>query len=86
MSLLTQNVIPGNHGKIFGTNASTDHEMEQIKQMVQEVDGVKKVVIITGVFPREFIVYTTKLVDIVTVENAVNRTGLHAIPKGLFGL
>jgi len=54
--------------------------------MVQKVDGVKNVVLITGVFPREFIVYTTKLVDIVAIENAVKRMGLHAIPKGLFEL
>jgi len=86
MSVLTENVIPGDHGRIFGTNATTDHEMEFIKRMVQKVDGVKNVVIVTGVFPREFIVYTAKLVDIVAIENAVKRTGLHAIPKGLFEL
>lgn len=84
MSLLTENIIPGNHGKIFGTNAQTDHDMELIMKMINEVDGVKNVVIISGVFPREFIVYTSKLVEIIAIEDAVKRTGLHAIPKGLF--
>ena len=27
MSLLTENVIPGNHGKIFGTNAIEDLDL-----------------------------------------------------------
>lgn len=58
--------------------------MELRKEMVEEVDGVKNVIIITAVFPREFIVHTSKLADIVALENAVKHTGLHAIPKELF--
>ena len=32
MSLLSENVIPGNHGKIFGTNAKTHQELVKIKE------------------------------------------------------
>ncbi len=86
MSVLTENVIPGNHGRIFGTNASSDEEMEKIKSFLTKVDGVKDVVIVEGVFPREFIVHTTKLLSVVIIENEVKRLELHAIPKGWFHL
>jgi hypothetical protein len=84
MSFLTENIIPGNHGKIFCTNASKDEEMEKIKLWLQKIDGVKNVVIIKGVYPKEFIVYTSKLINIITIEDAVIKLGLHAIPKGIF--
>ena len=41
MSLLTENIIPGNHGKIFGTDASTDEQMEHMKLRLQKIKGVK---------------------------------------------
>jgi hypothetical protein len=31
MSLLSQNVIPGNHGKTFGTNAMEENDLKQLK-------------------------------------------------------
>ncbi|MGA8854276.1 MAG: heavy-metal-associated domain-containing protein [Christiangramia sp.] len=86
MSLLSENIIPGNHGKIFGTNASKDDEMERMKLRLQKIDGVKNVTIIKGVFPREFIIYTSKLISISTIQDEVKNMGLHAIPKGLFEL
>ena len=86
MSVITENIIPGNHGRIFGTNASSTEEMEKIKSFLSKVDGVKDVVIVEGVFPREFIVHTTKLLSVVTIEDAVKRLDLHAIPKGWFHL
>jgi len=86
MSLLTENIIPGNHGKIFGTNASKDEQMERIKIRLQKIDGVKNVTIIKGVFPKEFIIYTSKLISIDTIEDEVKKMELHAIPKGLFEL
>ncbi len=86
MSILTENVIPGNHGRIFGTNASSDEEIEKIKSFLEKIDGVKGIVIVKGVFPREFIIHTTKLLSVVTIEDAVKRLGLHVIPKGWFKL
>ncbi len=84
MSLLTENVIPGNHGRIFGTNATTDKDIERIKAAIEKVDGVKDVVLVKEVFPRELIVHTTKLVSVAAIENEVKKTGLHCIPKGIF--
>ena len=86
MSLLTENVIPSDHGRIFSTNASSDEQMAKIKSAIENVDGVKGVVLITEVFPKEFIVHTSKLVRVIDVEDAANHVGLHCISKGVFPL
>jgi hypothetical protein len=31
MSLLSENIIPGNHGKIFGTDAMEENDLIEIK-------------------------------------------------------
>jgi hypothetical protein len=86
MSLLTENIIPGNHGKIFGTNAIEDLDLLTIKSSILELDGIKKVVFNTDIFPREFTVHTSKIVSIGDIENKVKSVGFHAIPKDLFEL
>ncbi len=86
MSLLTEHIIPGNHGKIFGTDAGTDDQMDHMKLRLQKIDGVNNVKLISGVFPKEFIIYTSKLISILTIQDEVNKMGLHAIPKGVFEL
>ncbi|MBR62910.1 MAG: hypothetical protein CMC60_02390 [Flavobacteriaceae bacterium] len=45
MSLLSENVIPGNHGKVFGTNAKDPQTLEKIKSPLELIDGVKDVII-----------------------------------------
>lgn len=86
MSLLSENIIPGNHGKNFGTNAKEKKDLERIKNKVLLLTGIKEVKINLEVFPREFTVYTTKLVKVEDIENKVKLTGFHAIPKDLFAL
>ena len=84
MSFLTENVIPGARGRIFCTDASTEEKMNMVKVAIEKVDGVKNVVLVNEVFPKELIVQTTKLVTVKAIGGAVNRIGMHAIPKGLF--
>lgn len=86
MSLLSENIIPGNHGKIFGTNAKDKQDLEKIKTKVLSIDGIKNVIINTEVYPKEFTIHTNKLVNIKDIENAVISMGFHVIPKGLFEL
>lgn len=81
MSLLSKNVIPGNHGRIFGTNAKENQDLLDIKNKLLELDGIKDVVLDTAIFPREFTVYTTKILSIDTIEKMVKSVGFHAIPK-----
>lgn len=86
MSLLSKNVIPGGHGKLFGTNALETIDMERIKNMVCKVEGVKDVLIVEDVFPKEFIVHTSKLVAVSAIEDVVKHLGFNAIPRGFFKL
>ena len=62
MSLLSENVIPGNRGKVFGTNAKEPQTLEKIKSTLELIDGVKDVMIHLGVYPRELTVHTSKMV------------------------
>jgi hypothetical protein len=86
MSVLSDNVIPGNYGKIFGTNAVEDTDLMEIKTQLLELDGIKDVLLNTVIFPREFTVHTNKMVTITAIENAVKSVGFHSIPKDSFEL
>lgn len=84
MGILEKNVIPGNHGKTFGTNAVKDGDLLEIKNSISEIDGVIDVILNTTIFPREFVVHTSKMVAISDIENKVKKVGFHAIPKATF--
>lgn len=86
MSFLSENVIPGNHGQVFGTNAKSDQEMERIQFALAEMDGTKEVIVNNSIFPREFTIHTDKMIKVVDIEKTVSKLGLHAIPKSLFHL
>ena len=86
MSALRDNVIPGNHGQIFGTNAMKEDDLRKIKASLLDLDGIKDVLLNTEIFPREFTVHTTKMISVTDIENKVKSVGFHAIPKDLFEL
>lgn len=86
MSLLSENIIPGNHGKIFGTNANTLEDLERIKNEILTLEGISEVILNDDIFPKEFTIYTTKLIEVEAVEEKVNNVGFNAIPKSLFAL
>ncbi|MBA0885214.1 MAG: hypothetical protein RLZZ540_1288 [Bacteroidota bacterium] len=83
MSLLTDNIIPGEHGKVFGTNANEEIELIEIKNSLLKVDGITEVSINNSIFPKEFTVFTNKVISIEDVEKVVKSIGFHAIPKEL---
>ncbi|NQX85764.1 MAG: heavy-metal-associated domain-containing protein [Flavobacteriaceae bacterium] len=86
MSLLSENVIPGNHGKTFGTNAMSHSDLVKIKESISHIDGIKDVIIEEDKFPRDFIIHTNTLVSVKEIQDAVIKVGFHAIPKSLFEL
>lgn len=81
MSLIDDNVIPGNDGRIFGTNAVNEKDLLAIKIAIQELNGIKDVVLNHAIFPREFTVYTINLIAITDIQKKVRQAGFHAIPK-----
>ena len=81
MSVLSENVIPGKQGRVFGTNVKRNSDLERIRETLLELDGIDEVKLNFDSFPKEFIVFTHKLVRIEDVEEVVISTGFHAIPK-----
>lgn len=85
MSIFSENVIPGNHGKVFTTNATKEADLERIKNRILSIAGIKDV-IIADTYPIDIVVHTTSLVKVDVIENEVKKTGFHVIPKKLFEL
>jgi len=83
MSLLTDNIIPGEHGKIFSTNANEEIELTEIKNKLLKIDGITDVLINNTIFPKEFTITTNKVISVEDVEKAVKAIGYHAIPKAI---
>lgn len=81
MNLITDNIIPGKEGKVFGTNAIQENDLFEIKKALLTIDGIKEVQLNLSIFPKEFKVLTTKMISITVVENKVKSVGFHAIPK-----
>ncbi|WP_439152204.1 heavy-metal-associated domain-containing protein [Winogradskyella sp.] len=81
MSLISEHIIPGPNGRVFGTDASNQRELECIKKRLLTLDGIKLVDINMEIFPREITVFTSKLVSVEDVEKKVQTTSFHAIAK-----
>ncbi len=86
MGFLSKNVIPGNHGKVFGTNAERQEDLDKVVDTILSIDGIKNVIIDKEKFPKELKVLTSKMVKIKTIEDRVKVLGFHLIPTGLFEL
>jgi len=86
MSLISENIIPGNYGKVFSTDAKEEKDLLKIKKAVEKLPGIKDVVLNKDIYPVELTIHTNALVHIDVVENEVKRFGFHAIPKGVFQL
>ncbi|RYM36090.1 heavy-metal-associated domain-containing protein [Brumimicrobium glaciale] len=86
MTIVSENVIPGNHGKVFGTNAENRTSLNNIKKAILRIDGIRDVLIDEKVFPIELTVHTNDVVSIKEIQKAAISVGFHLIPKGLFPL
>ncbi|MCW2118770.1 heavy-metal-associated domain-containing protein [Flavobacterium sp. 7A] len=84
MCLLSNNVIPGDRGTSFGTNAKEETDLKTIQKMILTIDGIKEVLINLSVFPREFKVFSSKLIPVHLIESKVKSVGFHAISKDPF--
>ena len=86
MGVIEENVIPGNHGKVFKVDIEDEFEFSDVQETIMQLDGVKDVLFDDGVYPHEIIVHTEELVKIADVQTAIKKHGYHAIPEGLFPL
>lgn len=86
MSLIGENVIPGNHGKIFIIDINDEHDFERVKEKILKLEGVKDVLYHHEIFPREMTIHSYNLVKVKDIQNTVRDKGFHAVPAGLFQL
>jgi len=81
MSLLSENIFPGKHGKVFGTNAKFDDDLFEIKRFLNSYDGIERVEIDKDKFPVEIKVYTNKMIRVNDLMKDFKKTGFHLIDK-----
>ncbi|MCB9198090.1 MAG: heavy-metal-associated domain-containing protein [Flavobacteriales bacterium] len=86
MSLINDNVIPGDHGTIFETNAKEEYDLNRVKMLIEQVEGVKDVIVNKDGYPYTLTVHTSKLVKIIDIENEAKKSTFHVIPKSTFSL
>jgi hypothetical protein len=85
MSLLSENIIPGNHGKIFGTDAMEENDLIEIKTSLLTLEESMKL-FSTLKFSEGIYIYTDQIVSLEDIEHKVKSVGFHAIPKETFEL
>lgn len=71
MNFRPKKVIPINQVKVFSTNTTNNYALYIIKTKIMAIDGVSDVEIRIDVLPKEFIVYTTKLVSKEVIEDII---------------
>ncbi len=84
MSYLTKNIIPGEYGKVFSTDAKKEKDLLKIKKAILNLYGIKDVLVDMTIFPVEITIHTNSVVSKESVENEVKRFGFHIVPKGVF--
>lgn len=84
MSFLEDNVIPGNHGKKFTTDAKNLDEFKKIKNTLLKLEGVSNVIFESNSDPIVFVVHTDRVVKVDTIQKTIKLLNLHAVPTGLF--
>lgn len=86
MSFISENVIPGNHGTVFETNAKEERDLKRIQEEVLKIEDVKDFQINTSVYPVEVTIHTYGAVKIKDIQDVFVHHGSHAIAKSLFAL
>ncbi|CDF78622.1 conserved hypothetical protein [Formosa agariphila KMM 3901] len=81
MEILLDNVIPEDHPRTFTTNASDHKDVIKVKQAVMALEGVESIEFLDVVFPKQFKVSVSKMIEVRFVEEAVNEVGFNAIPR-----
>lgn len=84
MSLMSENIVPGDQGKIFGTNAKNETDLTRIKNHLLSMEGIKDVVVDTHTFPAEIRIISTTVIKVDDIQKRVMEVGFHVVPKGAF--
>lgn len=83
MTFISENIIPGHHGKTFTTDVNEASEKSKLEAAILQIKGVVKV-IFADTFPLEFTVHTDRVVNVSDIQKKVNEWNYHVIAKGPF--
>lgn len=86
MDATKENVIPGNHGKVFKVDIEDEFKFSDVQETVMQLNGIKDVLFDDEVVPHEMIIHTENLVKVSDVQAAVKKHGYDAVPESLFPL
>lgn len=88
MSFFNDNVLPGDTGRVFRTNAEESEDLHEIAEKVYHLEGVHDVGINRDVFPVEFTIHSDdfSVVSIDDIEQAAIDCGFHLIPRSNFNV
>jgi hypothetical protein len=81
MSLLSENIFPGKHGKVFGTDAKFDDDLYEIERFLKSYNGIKKIELKKDKFPVEIKIFTSKVIKVNDLMKDYKKTGFHLIDK-----
>lgn len=84
MSFLSENVIPGNYGKKFTTDAKHPNDLTKIQESLMQLEGIKDVLFESESKPIVFVIHTNKVISVKDIEDCIRDLNLHAIPTGPF--
>ena len=85
MSLLSENIFPGEHGKVFGTDAKYDDDLLDIHDFLLQYDGIEKVEFFKDRFPVEIKIQVNKAIKVEDLKKAFKKTGFHLVDKNPIG-
>ena len=80
MGFIEKNVIPGERGRVFGTDASRPRDFERIAEVLLRINGVTEVIWNHEIFPIEVTIKTDEIVSVEEIEKRVSGIGFHVIP------
>ncbi len=86
MGMIKDNVIPGDHGRVFMVDINNEKDFEEVREKILRIEGVKDVLYDAKVFPKEMTIHSLNLVKVTDIQDAVRQQGFHAVPAGLFQL
>lgn len=84
MSLTSENIIPGNHGKVFTTDINSEVVFKKVEEELLKIKGVEDVLFNDDRFPHEVTVHTNSLIKVNELQTVVKNLGYHIIPRTLF--
>ena len=82
MGYVSDTTAPEEYGKIFSIDAKLEDDLEKIKNALIKLEGMLEVTTSSS----EFIIKTSKIIEINIIETEVNNLGFHVISNSFFDL